>query len=47
MIMGLLKKIKEKRPELWVIISSATLNKDTFSDYFRGENDDIGIIEIN
>lgn len=33
-ILGLLKEITEKRPELKVIISSATINTKVFSDFF-------------
>ncbi|TFG64815.1 MAG: ATP-dependent RNA helicase [Spirochaetales bacterium] len=33
-ILGLIKQILEKRPEFKVIISSATINVDVFSEYF-------------
>ncbi len=35
-ILGLLKEISQKRPELKIIISSATINTKTFSDFFSG-----------
>ena len=40
-LLGLLKKIKKKRPELRIIVSSATLQADTFVDFFS-EDDESG-----
>jgi ATP-dependent RNA helicase DDX35 len=34
-LLGLIKKIQRKRPELRVIIASATLQVDTFTNFFR------------
>jgi len=35
-VLGLLKRVLEERPEFKVIISSATLNTQVFSEYFNG-----------
>jgi ATP-dependent helicase HrpA len=35
-ILGLLKRSIEVRPDLKIIISSATINADIFSEYFNG-----------
>lgn len=35
MLLGLLKKIMKKRPELRVIISSATIDAEDFMEYFN------------
>ena len=35
-ILGLLKEIAEKRPDLKIIISSATINAESFSEFFSG-----------
>ena len=35
-LLGLLKKIRKKRPELRIIISSATLEAESFLDFFSG-----------
>ncbi len=35
-ILGLLKKVLEERPEFKVIVSSATINAEVFSEYFDG-----------
>jgi len=40
-LLGLLKKIKKKRPELRIIVSSATLQAGTFVDFFS-EDDESG-----
>ncbi|KAI1058920.1 hypothetical protein LB507_003616 [Fusarium sp. FIESC RH6] len=39
-LLGLLKKIRRKRPELRIIISSATLQAKEFLDFFTRSNDD-------
>lgn len=36
-LLGLLKKIIKRRPELKIIVSSATLEAEKFADFFRGE----------
>lgn len=40
MLLGLLKKIQKRRPELRVIISSATIDAQMFVDFFRSCDDD-------
>ena len=35
-ILGLLKEIAEERPDLKIIISSATINAESFSEFFSG-----------
>ncbi|KAF8623954.1 hypothetical protein AX15_006115 [Amanita polypyramis BW_CC] len=40
LLLGILKKIRKKRPSLRVIISSATLNAAAFLEYFSDEGDD-------
>lgn len=37
-LLGLLKKIKKRRPELRIIVSSATLEAEKFADFFRDTN---------
>ncbi len=46
--MGLLKMAIEKRPELRVIISSATIRAETFQKYFsrKGDGSDVPLISI-
>ncbi|KAF7552972.1 hypothetical protein G7046_g7240 [Stylonectria norvegica] len=39
-LLGLLKKIRKKRPDLRIIISSATLQAREFLDFFSENNDD-------
>ncbi|KAF4450731.1 hypothetical protein F53441_6174 [Fusarium austroafricanum] len=39
-LLGLLKKIRRKRPELRIIISSATLQAKEYLDFFTRSNDD-------
>ncbi|RGP72052.1 hypothetical protein FSPOR_2897 [Fusarium sporotrichioides] len=39
-LLGLLKKIRRKRPELRIIISSATLQAKEFLDFFTASSDD-------
>ncbi|CEG46901.1 probable atp-dependent rna helicase dhx35-like [Plasmopara halstedii] len=39
LLLGLIKKIQRKRPDLRVIIASATLQVDTFVRYFRSKKD--------
>ncbi|KIW98377.1 uncharacterized protein Z519_00037 [Cladophialophora bantiana CBS 173.52] len=34
-LLGLLKKVKKRRPELRIIVSSATLEAERFADFFR------------
>ena len=36
-LLGLLKKIKKRRPELRIIVSSATLDAERFADFFRDQ----------
>jgi len=38
-LLGLLKKIKKKRPELRIIVSSATLQAGTFVDFFSEDDE--------
>lgn len=38
-LLGLLKKIKKRRPELRIVVSSATLEAERFSDFFKHEGD--------
>lgn len=38
-LLGLLKKIKKKRPELRIIISSATLQAESFADFFTEDDE--------
>lgn len=55
MLLGLLRKIRRRRPELRIIISSATMDADALAEYFRtpasasgsskGE-DDVGIVHV-
>ncbi|CAI5738478.1 unnamed protein product [Hyaloperonospora brassicae] len=40
LLLGLIKKIRRKRPELRVIIASATLQVDTFVKFFRAKTPD-------
>uniref|UniRef100_A0AAV1VCI7 RNA helicase n=1 Tax=Peronospora matthiolae TaxID=2874970 RepID=A0AAV1VCI7_9STRA len=40
LLLGLIKKIRRKRPELRVIIASATLHVDTFVKFFRSKKQD-------
>ena len=37
-LMGLLRQLQEKRPELRIIIMSATLQVDLFMKYFKNTN---------
>ncbi|KAK3372831.1 P-loop containing nucleoside triphosphate hydrolase protein [Lasiosphaeria ovina] len=39
-LLGLLKKIRKKRPELRIIISSATLQAEDFRNFFSGSGDE-------
>lgn len=39
-LLGLLKKIKKRRPELRIIVSSATLDAQRFADFFKDNSDD-------
>ncbi|EXJ80170.1 hypothetical protein A1O1_08312 [Capronia coronata CBS 617.96] len=48
-LLGLLKKIKKRRPELRIIISSATLEAERFVDFFKdqeGSSDQCRIVSI-
>jgi ATP-dependent RNA helicase DDX35 len=38
-LLGLLKKIKKKRPELRIIVSSATLQAESFADFFTEDDE--------
>lgn len=38
-LLGLLKKIKKRRPELRIIVSSATLEAERFVDFFKDQDD--------
>lgn len=40
-LLGVLKKIRRRRPELRIIISSATLQAEEFLDFFAGEETDV------
>ncbi|KAB2573684.1 putative ATP-dependent RNA helicase DHX35 [Lasiodiplodia theobromae] len=42
LLLGLLKKIRKKRPELRIIVSSATLQAEDFLKFFAGESPDDG-----
>ncbi|UZJ54592.1 hypothetical protein CBS101457_003912 [Exobasidium rhododendri] len=47
MLLGLLKKIQKKRPELRIIISSATIDADAFLKFFEtGEKDAAAIMSL-
>ncbi|EXJ86362.1 hypothetical protein A1O3_03313 [Capronia epimyces CBS 606.96] len=37
-LLGLLKKIMKRRPELRIVVSSATLEAERFADFFRGDD---------
>lgn len=37
-LLGLLKKIKKRRPELRIIVSSATLEAERFADFFKDQD---------
>lgn len=39
-LLGILKKIRKKRPELRIVVSSATLQAEEFLHFFAGENQD-------
>lgn len=43
-LLGVLKKIKKKRPELRIIVSSATLQAEEFLRFFAGEDTSMGQI---
>ncbi len=45
-ILGLLKKIRIKRPELKVIISSATIEADLYRRYFMEPEFPTTIVEV-
>ena len=50
-LLGLLKKIKKRRPELRIIVSSATLDAERFADFFRdkdvsADEDQVRIVSI-
>lgn len=40
-LLGLLKKVRRKRPELRIIISSATLQAEDFRDFFSESNEEV------
>ena len=48
MCLGLLRKIQNKRPDLRIIISSATISAETFKDFFSKKNDvnSVGILSV-
>ncbi|KAK4139824.1 P-loop containing nucleoside triphosphate hydrolase protein [Dichotomopilus funicola] len=46
-LLGLLKKIRKKRPELRIIISSATLQAEDFRQFFADPNEESGDKENN
>lgn len=39
LLLGVLKKIRRKRPELRIVVSSATIEAERFLDFFVGEED--------
>ncbi|KAK8231419.1 P-loop containing nucleoside triphosphate hydrolase protein [Phyllosticta capitalensis] len=43
-LLGLLKKIRKKRSDLRIIVSSATLQAEDFLNFFAGDDDSIGKI---
>ncbi|KAI5124003.1 hypothetical protein M0805_003835 [Coniferiporia weirii] len=46
LIIGILRKIRRKRPSLRLIVSSATLDATRFSDYFNTSNGEATIISL-
>ncbi len=42
-LLGILKKIRKKRPELRIVVSSATLQAEDFLRFFAGNLDDAGL----
>jgi|UPI0005819DBE ATP-dependent RNA helicase DDX35 len=45
-LLGLIKKIRRKRKELRVIVCSATIDAQSFLDFFVGTNDRVQIIDL-
>jgi ATP-dependent RNA helicase DDX35 len=45
-LLGVLKKIRKRRPELRIIVSSATLQAEDFLAFFKGNGDDQSIGKI-
>lgn len=41
-LLGVLKKIRKRRPELRIVVSSATLQAEDFLRFFAGEDNDLG-----
>lgn len=41
-LLGVLKKIRKRRPELRIVVSSATLQAEDFLHFFAGEENDLG-----
>ena len=46
-LLGLLKKIRRKRPDLRIIVSSATLQAEEFLRFFTHTNEELASIEIS
>ena len=41
-LLGVLKKIRKKRPELRIVVSSATIEAEHFLQFFAGDGEDVG-----
>lgn len=45
-VLGLIKMIRRKRPELKLVISSATIDTELYKNFFASEGTKIGIFFI-
>jgi len=46
LLLGILKKIRRKRPSLRLIVSSATLDATSLLEYFSGNKDEATIVSL-